>query len=86
MSATNAHASSSKHHKHHKTDDKHKSKRSEKSDKSDKKSKHHKDSSSSSSSKSYQHRTCRMRMSIPPKYSGDWTTGVVEILDGMLIR
>lgn len=86
MSAANAHASSSKHHKHHKSEDKHKSKRG---DKSDKKSKHHKDgssSSSSSSSKSYQHRTCRMRMSIPPKYSGDWLTGVVEILDAMLIR
>jgi DNA-directed RNA polymerase I subunit RPA43 len=85
MSATNAHASSSKHHKHHKSEDKHKSKRGEKSDKSDKKTKHHKDGSSSSS-KSYQHRTCRMRMSIPPKYSGDWTMGVIEILDGMLIR
>ncbi|ORX34732.1 hypothetical protein BD324DRAFT_583103 [Kockovaella imperatae] len=27
-----------------------------------------------------------MRLSIPPKYAGDWLNGVREVLDGMLMR
>lgn len=30
--------------------------------------------------------TSRMRLSVPPKYSGDWMAGVRELLDGMVMR
>nr|WRH23604.1 DNA-directed RNA polymerase I subunit [Naematelia aurantialba] len=34
----------------------------------------------------FEHHLSRMRLSVPPKYSGDWLTGVREVLDGMIMR
>lgn len=81
MSLNNAEASSSKH----------------KERKSKSKSKEHKHKSKSKERKSskkvgasvegpFEHRVQRMRLSVPPKYAGNWLDGVRETLDGMLMR
>ncbi|KAK1926056.1 hypothetical protein DB88DRAFT_480527 [Papiliotrema laurentii] len=92
MSSPNAHASSSrdptKHKKKSKSKDKDGHKHKHKHRDHDKSSRDKSSSSSSSSSKSspFEHRTTRMRLSIPPKYALDWLSGVREVLDGMLMR
>lgn len=77
MSATpNAVASSSTPHKSQK---KHKSKDKERKDKGKSKDK-------SEKTGPFEHRTSRLRLSIPPKYAGDYLAGVQDILNGMLMR
>lgn len=34
----------------------------------------------------FEHRTSRLRLSIPPKYGGDYLAGIKDILNGMLMR
>lgn len=75
-STTNAVASSSTHHKSHK---KHKDKKEKSKDKGK-----HRDKSEKTGP--FEHRTSKLRLSIPPKYAGDYLTGVKEILNGMLMR
>lgn len=70
----NAEASSSK---HSKRDKKERKERKEK-----KRSKH----ASSSAEGPFEHRLQRMRLSIPPKFSADWSEGVREVLNGMLMQ
>lgn len=72
----NAIASSSTHHKSHK---KHKSKDKDRKDKGKHKEK-------SEKTGPFEHRTSRLRLSIPPKYGGDYLAGIKDILNGMLMR
>lgn len=72
----NAVASSSTHHKSSK---KHKDRKEKTKDKSK-----HKDKSEKTGP--FEHRTSRLRLSIPPKYGGDYLAGVKDILNGMLMR
>lgn len=82
MSApSNAVASSSTHQKPQK---KHKSsKDKDRKDKSKDKGKHREKSEKTGP---FEHRTSRLRLSIPPKYGGDYLAGVKDILNGMLMR
>jgi DNA-directed RNA polymerase I subunit RPA43 len=34
----------------------------------------------------FEHRTSRLRLSIPPRYGADYLAGVKDILNGMLMR
>lgn len=89
MSTPNAHASSSKDHskhkKHHAKDKdghshthKHKSKSHG--------SKHSQPHEKKEKASPWEHRKCKMRLSIPPKYAEDWLSGIRDVLDGMLMR
>lgn len=74
--APNAIASSSTPYKSQK---KHKSKDKDRKDKSK-----HKDKSEKTGP--FEHRTSRLRLSIPPRYGGDYLAGIKDILNGMLMR
>lgn len=96
MSDPNAHASSSKHHsksskkKHTSSKEKDSSSKHKQSSHSKHKSSKEKDDKKDKSTKEkatpFEHRSCRMRLSVPPKYAADWLTGVREMLDAMLMR
>ena len=78
----NAHASSSK------DASKSKSHKEHREHKEKSKHKHHDKDKKSEKSKSapFEHRLSRMRLSVPPKYAGDWLAGVREVLNEMLMR
>jgi len=78
MSAPNAVASSSS---IHKSDKKNKSKSKDKDRKDKSKSK-----DKSEKTGPFEHRTSRLRLSIPPRYGADYLAGVKDILNGMLMR
>jgi hypothetical protein len=71
----NAVASSSRSEKKHKS----KSKDEERKDKGKSKDK-------SEKTGPFEHRTSRLRLSIPPRYGADYMAGVKDILNGMLMR
>jgi len=71
----NAVASSSRSEKKHKS----KSKDKERKDKGKSKDK-------SENTGPFEHRTSRLRLSIPPRYGADYMAGVKDILNGMLMR
>ena len=72
---TNAIASSSRSEKKHKS----KSKDKDRKDKGKNKDK-------SEKTGPFEHRTSRLRLSIPPRYGADYLAGVKDILNGMLMR
>jgi len=72
---TNAIASSSRSEKKHKS----KSKDKDRKDKGKGKDK-------SEKTGPFEHRTSRLRLSIPPRYGADYLAGVKDILNGMLMR
>ena len=73
---TNAIASSSR------SEKKHKSKSKDNKDRKDK----GKSKDKSEKTGPFEHRTSRLRLSIPPRYGADYLAGVKDILNGMLMR